>query len=120
MSKGSGSTAPWSAERRANLSRAMIGNGMVPIGMLRNKGAYVLEKVSQPDEWRQQHRLVMEKDLGRPLHHEQHPNGNCVGECEVVHHANEDKRDNRIVNLELMTKREHDRYHAVHRKVRVA
>lgn len=48
------------------------------------------------------HRAIVENHLGRLL------NTN-----EVVHHKNENKKDNRIENLEIMEKEDHARLHAL-------
>jgi hypothetical protein len=54
------------------------------------KNDYVLE-----------HRVVVENSIGRMLK-----------ENEVVHHINEDKKDNRLENLQIMTRSEHASHHA--------
>ena len=48
-----------------------------------------------------EHRLVMEDKLGRPLLHK-----------EIVHHKNEDKKDNSPENLELTNNKSHGKHHA--------
>ena len=49
-----------------------------------------------------QHRLIMEQHLGRKLTNN-----------EVTHHINGIRNDNRLKNLQLMTRKEHAHHHAI-------
>lgn len=55
--------------------------------------------------WELEHRVVMSVKLGRPL-----------TEDEIVHHKDEDKKNNDPENLELTTHEEHSREHMNFRK----
>lgn len=56
---------------------------------------------SSADGYVMEHRLVMESYIGRYLEKD-----------EAVHHINRNKKDNRLENLQLMTRSEHAKLHA--------
>lgn len=61
------------------------------------KYIYVTNKRGKTDV---EHRVIMEEHLGRIL-----------GYNEVVHHINGDDKDNRLENLQLMSRSEHTKMH---------
>lgn len=92
-----------------NGSKSGINNGMYKGGRIERNGYVFILKPEHPNAYKryvQEHHLKMEKKIGRYLK----PN-------EIVHHINEIKNDNRIENLQLMTRNEHDRLHCIERKL---
>jgi len=97
-------------------SKKMTGEGNHQYGLVAEKNSswkggkrisnygYVLiyspEYSRESDNYAPEHRVIMEKYLGRRL-----------GRYEVVHHKNHVKTDNRFENLELMTLAQHSRHH---------
>ena len=69
-----------------------------------NSEGYIL--VYQPNHpksfkgWYYEHRLVIEKQLNRIL-----------DDWETIHHINEDKIDNRLINLFLCSRSQHNKAH---------
>ncbi len=88
-------------EIRAKLSAS---RKALPARGLSLKPSGYLEITRGPDKHRGQHRVEMEKILGRRL-----------GRREVVHHKDHDRSNNAIENLEIMTLSQHARLHIMER-----
>lgn len=73
-------------------------------GFISNYGYKMIRKPDHPNAgmggYIFEHRYVMSKHLGRPL-----------TEDEVVHHKDENRLNNDITNLEIMSRSEHNQHH---------
>ena len=72
-----------------------------------SSGYFYLYKPEHPNamhgsRYISEHRFNMEQKIGRLLTKD-----------EIVHHINENKIDNRIENLQILTRSEHNKYHAL-------
>ena len=71
-----------------------------------NKQGYIMVPIAarrrgpSGGDYRAEHRMIMEAHIGRHLSRNEH-----------VHHINENKSDNRLENLELLTNSEHQKRH---------
>ena len=69
-----------------------------------SREGYILVKVPEHPKnfkgWYYEHRLIIEKDLNRVLE-----------DWETIHHINEDKKDNRLINLFICSRLEHNKAH---------
>ena len=69
-----------------------------------SKEGYILVYVPEHPKafkgWYYEHRLIIEKKIGRILE-----------TSETIHHINENKEDNRLNNLFLCSREEHDKAH---------
>ncbi len=93
----------FSREHKQNISKARRGKGR---GLSLKPSGYIAFTMG-PNKHRSEHIAVMERHIGRRLSPE-----------ECVHHKNHIKTDNRITNLELLTRSEHSRLHAIQNHVR--
>lgn len=94
----------YKGEDNPNYGNRGESNPMYKGGYISKYGYKLIRKPDHPNA-RQggyvfEHRYVMSKHIGRPLR-----------EDEIIHHKDEDRLNNEITNLEIMTRSEHSKLH---------
>lgn len=84
----------WNKGKKINCGKE---NPFFKGGRYVSKAGYVMILAEGKGKYQYEHRIIIEKLLGRKLKR-----------AEVVHHKNGIKTDNRIKNLELLIKNDHD------------
>lgn len=96
LSSGKGKNRVFSDEWKRNISLAKLGKG---VGFSLKPNGYI-EHTAGEHKGRSVHVVAMEKKIGRRLFAN-----------EVVHHIDENRANNNIENLQLMTRADHARLH---------
>jgi len=125
--KGKPSHAVWSDEVRKGLSKKFMGKGNPMYGKKPwNKGKRIPEMSGENHPnykggWIQDGYKFMYKNgrqIGEHTYTMEQHIGRRIKSNEVVHHLNGDRLDNRIENLELLTRREHMKIHDIGKDTR--
>lgn len=82
-----------------DLKHTLPNNIRCGTGYHETKEGYIL--VNKGNKYIAEHRLIMERYLGRHLKSD-----------EVIHHINRNRKDNRLCNLQLMTRKSHRALHS--------
>lgn len=99
-----GKTRIFSDEWKSNISKGKLAFGEVHAAGISIKPSGYVEITRGEHKARTQHRVIMESYIGRKLEAN-----------EIVHHKDENKQNNSINNLQIMTASEHARLHATDR-----
>jgi len=93
------------SEWKENLRKAALNRGDRDAKGISLKPSGYIEHTRGEHKGKMQHIVIMQEYIGRQLN---------VDEC--VHHINGNKQDNRIENLKLMKKKDHERLHGLSRE----